>query len=273
MKANILIFGAGFIGKRLRQETGWDISRKKIISFNDAQSEIKKYRPKIIINCIGYTGEVNISGCENRVDKTLTANVFIPLVLAEAAIRNRIKLIHISTGCIYNFDYKKDKPIKEEKVPDFFDLCYSRSKIYSEMALGVLCNRYGVLIARIRVPLDDRPHPRNLLTKLIKYRRVIELSNSVTYIPDFIAALKHLIKKDARGIYNIVNRGGLRYSELMDTYKKYVPDFEYKKIKFKQLNQARTNLFLSTRKLENSGFKARNIREVLDLCVKNYLKY
>ncbi len=273
MKAKVLIFGAGFIGKRLQQELGCDISRKKIFTFNDAQSEIKKYRPKIIINCVGYTGKINIGGCENRIDKTLSANVFVPLILAEAAIRNKIKLVHISTGCIYNFDYKKDKPIKEERVPDFFDLYYSRSKIYSEMALGVLCDRYGVLIVRIRIPLDDQPHPRNILSKLIKYKKVIELPNSVTYIPDFIAALKHLIKKNARGIYNIVNKGGLRYSELMDTYKKYVPDFEYEKIKFKQLNQVRTNLFLSTRKLENSGFKVRNIGKVLDICVKNYLKY
>ncbi|MCX5704292.1 MAG: hypothetical protein NT066_07390, partial [Candidatus Omnitrophica bacterium] len=188
-------------------------------------------------------------------------------------LRNKIKFIHISSGCIYHYDYSKDKPIKEEKIPDFFDLYYSRTKIYTERALDTLSHRYGVLILRPRIPLDDRPHPRNILTKLINYKEVIDLPNSLTYIPDFIRALEHLIRVDARGIYNVVNKGALRYRELLDVYKEYVPDFKYKVIDFKKLNLVRTNLILSTGKLEKSGFKVKNIHEVLKECVENYLKY
>ncbi|MGE5196905.1 MAG: sugar nucleotide-binding protein, partial [Deltaproteobacteria bacterium] len=225
------------------------------------------------INCIGYTGK-NVDECELDKDKTLTANTFIPVILAESALRNKIKLVHISSGCIYRFDYSKDKPITEAKIPDFFDLFYSRSKIYTEMALEVLCNKFNILIARIRVPLDNRPHPKNILNKLIKYREsIIDLPNSITYIPDLLKALEHLIKIDARGIYNVVNKGGLRYPQLLDVYKKYVPGFEYKVTDLKKLNIVRTNLILSTSKLESSGFKMRNIKEVLEECVKNYLKY
>lgn len=252
---------------------GWDISDKKIYSFKDAEAEIKKYNPKIIINCIGHTGEKNIDGCEQDRDKTLYANTFIPPILAEVALRNSIRLIHISSGCIYHYDYSKDAPIAEEKTPDYFELFYSRTKIYSEQALAVLSKTYPLLIVRIRVPLDDRPHPRNLLTKLINYKKVIDIPNSITYIPDFIVALGHLIKINAKGIYNVVNSGGLRYPELMEIYKKYVPDFEYETIDFKKLNLTRTNLILSTKKLKESGFKIRDIKEVLEECVRNYLKY
>ena len=270
LRDKILILGKGFIGKRLQEEFRCNISNKKIYSFKDAEEEIKKYNPKILINCIGYTGERDVDNCELDKDKTLFSNTFIPIILADIAIREKIKLVHISSGCIYHFNYSKDEPIKEEKTPDYFDLFYSRTKIYAEKALEVLTGKQDILIARIRIPLDNRPHPKNLLTKLINYEKIVDIPNSVTYIPDFIEALKHLIEIDGRGIYNVVNKGDLRYPDLLDVYKKYVPDFEYKVIDYKELNLVRTNLILSIQKLEKTGFEMRNIKEVLEGCVKEY---
>jgi len=273
MKSRILILGKGFIGSRLQRGLKCNISNTRIYSFKDAQNVINKYHPKIIINCIGQTGRNNVDGCELDKDKTLFANTFIPILLAEVALRNKIKLMHISSGCIYKFDYAKDRPIEEKKLPDFFDLYYSRTKIYAERALEVLCSKYNILILRIRIPLDDKPHARNILTKLINYRRVINIPNSITYIPDFISALKHLINIDALGIYNVVNKGGLRYCELLEVYKKYVPDFSYEEMDHRKLGLVRTNLILSTQKLEKTGFIVREIKEILEECVKNYLRY
>ncbi len=273
MKNKILILGSGFIGKRLQEEFACDISSEKVYTLKKAQDIIIRYNPKIIINCIGSTGRRNVDDCELDKDKTLFANTFVPIILAEAALRNSIKLVHISSGCIYHFNYSKDKPIREDKVPDFFDLYYSRSKIYAERALEALSKRYNILMVRIRIPLDNRPHPRNILTKLIKYKKIIETPNSVTYLPDFLRALKHLISINARGIYNLVNKGGLRYPELLDEYKKRVSGFAYKKVKFNGLHLVRSNLIMSTMKLEKSGFKVRKIKEVFKECVENYLKY
>jgi len=272
MKDKILVLGKGYIGSRLHEELNCEISDRKIYSYKDIEAELKKFKPKTIINCIGNVGS-NVDECEKDLDKTLIANTFVPIILAEVALRNNIRLIHISTGCIYYYDYRKDKPIDEEKEPDFFELFYSRAKIYSEKALTALSKKYPVLIIRIRIPLDNRPHPRNLLTKLINYKKVIDIPNSVTYIPDFINVLKHLIKINAKGIYNVVNKGPLIYQELMEIYRKYVPDFKYETTDFKKLNQVRTNLILSTKKLENTGFKVRDIHEVLEECVQGYLKY
>lgn len=273
MNNKILVFGKGFIGKRVQEELDCAVSEKVIKSFDDAEEEIKQHKPSIIINCIGHTGARNVDDCELDKDKTLSANVFVPFLLAEAAIRNRVKLIHVGTGCIYHFDYSKGVAIDEETTPDFFDLFYSRTKIYTDMALKVLSDKFDILILRIRIPLDNRPNPRNLLTKLISYKKIIDIPNSVVYIPDFIQALKHLIKIEAKGIYNVVNKGALRYSELLDVYKKYVPDFEYEIVDYRNLKLTRTNLLLSTEKLEKSGFRIRDINEVLEECVQEYLKY
>ena len=272
MRKDILILGKGFIGERLQKELNCKIDGSMINCFSDAEKLVKKYNPEIIINCIGITGRRNVDDCELEKDATLLANSFVPVILAEACLRSNIKFVHISSGCIFNYNYKKNRPIKENSKDYFFELFYSRSKVYSEAALEVLSREYNILIARIRIPLLNAKHPKNVLDKLIKYKKVIDIPNSVTYIPDFIRAVKHLIKIDARGIYNVVNKGGLRYPELMRVYQQYVPEFKFEVIDLRKLGLSRTNLLLSTSKLEQSGFKVRNINSILEECVKEYLK-
>jgi len=273
MNSDILVFGKGFIGEKLQRAFDCNVSEAIINDFNDANKEVDKYNPKIIINCIGNTGGSNVDGCEADKQQTLLANTFIPIILGDIAFRKNIKLVHISSGCIYHYDYGKQKPISEENEPDFFDLFYSRSKIYAERALVSLLAKTNILIVRIRIPLDDKPHPKNILDKLLKFKRVIDIPNSITYIPDFIEMLKHLINIDARGIYNTVNKNALRYPEFLEVYKQHVPGYEYEVMDYKDLNLVRTNLIMSVEKLESSGFKVRDIHEVLEECVKSYLSY
>ncbi|MFH0918064.1 MAG: sugar nucleotide-binding protein [Candidatus Omnitrophota bacterium] len=268
----ILILGKGFIGERLQKALSCRITDAFIKSYQDAERIVKQYKPKVIINCIGITGKSNVDDCELDIDGVLLGNSFIPVILAEVALRNQIKLVHISSGCIFNYDYKKNKLIQEDSQDYFFKLFYSRSKIYAEKAIQVLARDYNILITRIRIPLLNAQHPKNVLDKLIKYKKVIDIPNSITYIPDFIRAIKYLIKIDARGVYNVVNKGGLRYPALMKVYQKYVPEFKFKVIVLKKLGLVRTNLLLSTSKLEKTGFKIRNINSVLEECVKEYLK-
>ena len=272
MDKRILILGKGFIGQRLQKGLNCPLSGKKIVCLKDVYTVIDRYKPKVLINCIGFTGEKNVDGCELDPYKALFSNSYVPMLLAEGILRRNIKLVHISTGCIYHYDYSKSSAITEEKIPDYFALFYSRTKIYSEGVLENLSRRYNMLILRIRLPLDDYPHPKNILSKLIRYKTINNTPNSLTYIPDFIEALKHLIKIDARGLFNVVNKGALRYPDILEIYKKYVPDFEFEIIDYNKLRIKRTNLILSCRKLEKTGFKMHHIKEILEDCVKNYVK-
>ncbi len=272
MREKILVVGKGFLGERLGEAFRAPISERRIMKFADIESEIMALRPKVILNCIGHTGGRNVDGCENDRDESLLANAYVPLILAEACLRHGIKLVHLGSGCIYRYDYKKSRPITETRAPDFFDLYYSRTKIYADQALEILSRRFNILIARIRIPLDDRCHPGNILTKLLGFSKVVDIPNSVTYIPDLIRALKHLLKTDARGIYNIVNDGSLRYPHLLDIYRKYDPDFKYRVVPYEKLKLVRTNLLLSTDKLKKTGFKVRDINQVLEECVRNYVR-
>jgi 3,5-epimerase/4-reductase len=267
-----LIFGKGYVGTRLQEFLNCPIAEDRIRNFGDVQAAIDKYRPKVIINCIGFTGATNVDDCEKDIDRTLQANTFVPLLLAEAAFRNQLKFVHISSGCIYHYDYKKQKPISESLPADFHDLFYSRSKIYVENALQSLVKKGDVLILRIRVPLDNRKHPRNLLDKLVRYARVIDVPNSVTYIPDFLKAFKHLIRINAKGIYNVVSKTPLSYPDLLKAYQKCVANYHYEVIKLKDLKLTRTNVVLSTKKLEASGVKVRTAKEIVEECVRVWIK-
>ena len=256
----------------LQEVWGCALSDRRISSYQDMADEVKKHKARIVINCIGHVGGRNVDGCEDDIDKTLMANTVVPVWLGELAFRESVKVVHISSGCIYNYDYASQPPIEETLTPDYYTLFYSRTKIYAEAVLEPLSRRSNILIARIRVPLDDRPNPRNLLDKLIRYKKVIDVPNSVTYLPDFFKALEHLIDIDARGIYNIAAKGPLVYPRMMDLYKKYCPSFQYEVLPLKDLGLNRTNLVLSVNKLEKTGFKVRTIEEILDVCVKNYTR-
>ncbi len=266
-----LIIGQGIIGRRLQEAWGCAATDKKIFSFKDAEDIIDEFNPSVVINCVGYNGVRNVDDCDKEPDKTFLTNTFIPVMLADLSIRRKFKLVQFSSGCIYHYNPKSDAPRTEEDLPDYFDLAYSRSKIACERALLSLTPRLNALIVRVRIPLDDRPHPRNILDRLVQFKKVINVPNSVTYIPDLIRALDHLIMQDARGLFNVVNKGILLYPELLDVYKKAVPDFNYEVIDFEKLAIKRTNVVLSTAKLEKTGFKLRTIKEVFDECVQNHL--
>lgn len=272
MKHNILVIGNGYIATHIKKHFSCHLSKQRISTYKDIEKLIKRYKPNLIINCIGHTGKHNVDDCEKVIDKTLLANSFVPILLLEACLRHNIKLVHISSGCIFHYKYGKQRPIEESRIPDYYDLFYSRTKIYFENILAKLKKPFNVLNIRIRIPLNTEPHSKNLLTKLIKYKKIIDAPNSVTYIPDFIKALKHLIHINAHGTYNIVLKGGVDYPKLMKAYQELVPAFQYDVIDLKDLNLKRTNLVLSTRKLEKTGFKVRTLDEVIKECLDEYVK-
>lgn len=271
-RSEILILGNGYIAQRIQKEWGCRIYDKKILCYQDLVDVMKTHKPHILINCVGYVGENNVDDCEKDIEKCLQANTFLPIWLGEIAFRNPVKVVHISSGCMFHYDYERQHPITEELPPDYYKLFYSRTKIYSESVLNPLSLRCNILIVRIRIPLDIYPHPRNILTKLIKYQKVIDIPNSITYIPDFIKALKHLLEIDARGVFNAVSKGGLRYPKLLDIYCKHVPDFKYAVMPLTDLKLDRTNLLLSVRKLEKTAFKVRKIDQILEECVGKYTR-
>lgn len=261
----IVIFGGnGFIGHELKSlfpdalTPNVDIADP--IGVRKALDELK---PDTVINAAGKTGKPNVDWCEDHKMETLRSNVTGPLVLLEECISRGIYLVHIGSGCIYAGD-GGGEGFTEDDAPNFTGSFYSLTKAVSDQLL----KPFPVLQLRLRMPFDSKPSPRNLLTKLIKYKKVLDAPNSITYMPDFYKALKILVEKRATGIYNMVNPGVISPYRIMQMYKKTVdPSHEFERLTVEDLGDVvkagRSNCILSTKRLEKAGITLRQVDEAV----------
>ena len=227
-------------------------------------SALDENNPDVVINTAGKTGRPNIDWCEDHKLETLHANVMGPLVLAQECLKRDIYLVHLSSGCIYEGD-NGGRGFSEEDAPNFFGSFYSKTKAWSEQML----KEFPVLILRLRMPFEGSTAERNLIIKLTKYPRVLDVQNSLTYLPDFLDVSKKLIEQRKTGIYNVVNPGLTSPFEIMQKYKEMVkPDHEFEKLTLEDLpnvtKAGRSNCVLSTDKLQEEGITLRPITEALE---------
>ncbi len=260
----ILIFGGrGYLGGKLKEIfPDATVPKVDIADPVAVRHILDEAKPDIVINAAGKTGKPNVDWCEDHKEETIRSNVTGPLVLLDECMQRKIYLVHIGSGCIYSGS--KPGGYTEEDEPNFTGSFYSLTKALSDRLL----KPFPVLQLRIRMPFDGTSSPRNLLTKLIGYKRVLDVKNSITYMPDFYAALRQLVAKRATGIYNVVNPGPVSPYQIMVRYKKEVdPSHEFERLTVDNLpdvvRAARSNCILSGKKLEQAGISMRPSAEAI----------
>jgi 3,5-epimerase/4-reductase len=270
----IVVFGSrGFMGTLFLQAFPGSVGLIEDIADQAAvRAALEREKPDVVINAAGKTGKPNVDWCEDHKLETLRANVTGPLILLEECERIGARLVHMSSGCIYEGD-NGGKGFTEEDAPNFFGSFYARTKAWSDTALrefpaGGPEQSRGVLILRIRMPFDGSLHPRTLIGKIAKYGRVLDEPNSITYVPDFIETAKTLIERGRTGIYHITNPGGVSPYEIMTAYKEVVdPSHSFERLTLEHLGDVvkagRSNCLLSTAKLEREGIRLRPVQEVV----------
>jgi dTDP-4-dehydrorhamnose reductase len=269
-----LIFGAGWIGHKFVDYLGEEavLSNQRIESLVDAETEILKYNPEWIINCAGKTGKPNVDWCETHKDETLFGNVIVPLILLKACRKTNKKLLHIGTGCVYNGD-KDGTGFTEEDEPNFIGSYYANTKQFAESLLS----EFNVLQLRIRMPIAEDTSDRNLITKLLKYDKIIDVPNSITYLGDLLRVAKVMMEDDMRGIFNVVNPEPELHSQILDYYNSVSPiKKQYNKISLEELDKLivakRSNCVLSVKKLESFGIEMTPTKDVIKKCIDEYVK-
>jgi 3,5-epimerase/4-reductase len=179
-----LIYGAkGYLGQQfLNLLPNAVASEVDIADTTAVAAELDRVRPDIALNCAGKTGRPNVDWCEDHKAETLAANVTGPLVLLKELAARNVYWVHLGSGCIYQGD-NNGKGYSETDPANYFGSFYSRTKAWSDAIL----QDFPVLNLRLRMPFDGSDNPRNLLTKIAKYSRVLDTENSLTYLPDFFA--------------------------------------------------------------------------------------
>jgi len=273
METKYLIFGNGYIGNRFNNFLEDSIvSDARITNVSVAIEEINKYNSEIIINCIGRTGNPNIDWCEEHKMETTESNVLVPGYILQACQILNKRMVHIGSGDLYEGD-KDGKGFSEDDEPTFQDNHYSKTKYSAEKIL----KEFPVLQVRMRLPVDSIAHNKNLLTRLLTYNKIINAPNSVTVVSDLLRITKELIDKNKTGVFNVVNKGTITNSEILEMYKtisgKEVPYEIITEQDLKTITKTkRTNCSLSTKKLEDLSIRVPDVKEAVRECLTEYHK-
>lgn len=256
-----LIFGGrGWIGQQLvtvLQEGGHTVhcANARLENREAIEHEIQEFKPDFIINAAGVTGRPNIDWCESHKRETLRANVLGTLNLIDIAYLHNIHITNLASGCIYNYDHEHQlgsgEAFTEEEKPNFTGSFYSYTKATVEEFIAQYPN---VLTLRLRMPISADLHPRSLVTKLVHYKKLVNIPNSMSVLEDLLPLIPLMIEKKLTGIYNLVNPGTLSHNQIMNLYKQYIdPTHQYENFTLEEqskiLAAPRSNCEISADKL------------------------
>lgn len=278
MSQKILIFGArGWLANKLAGSLpGATLTAVNIADPSQVDSILGMVRPDIIINAAGKTGKPNIDWCEDHKAETYYSNVTGPIVLAEACSKRRIYMVHLSSGCIFDGESPHPGGWTETDVPGPVSY-YGETKVLGEFRL--LDSPGNILIPRLRLPIYKEPGNRNLITKLVNYKKVIDVLNSVTVVDDLLSATAQLIGYRYTGIFNVVNPVPVRHRDILEWYCELVdPAHSYEMITIEQMYKqglakaGRSNCVLNTDKLARAGILLTDAPEAIRNCLREYAK-
>ena len=268
---------------------------------------LRQRKPAFLINAAGFTGKPNVDACEVARGETLRGNVLLPLTIAHACETTGTPWAHVSSGCIYNgakvfrkggwrvetdlagaeFQELRRHPeniagFDEEDTPNFTfgrPPCsfYSGSKAMAEEALAGVG---GCYVWRLRMPFDERDNPRNYLTKLQRYPKLYESTNSISHRGDFVRAGLELWERRAPfGVYNMTNPGHVTTSEVVRMIRRIMGiEREFKffsddgEFYGSGVQAMRSNCILETGKLLGTGVRMRPVADALIDSLKHWQK-
>lgn len=180
-------------------------------------------------------------------------------MVAQVCAWKNMKLLYCGTGCIYEYDAAHPiggEGFREMDAPNFDFSWYSKTKQVTESILSLHPN---VLTLRFRMPLTDEiggeeAHPRNFISKIVSYARVVDVKNSMSSLPHLLPLAVRMMEQGITGVVNFTNPGTISHHEILALYKEYIdPSFEWKGMTLEEqaalLKAGRSNCALNVDKL------------------------
>ena len=234
-KPVFLVYGrTGWIGGKLgklltEQGHTWMYGRARLEDRQAVIDDIKRSKCTHVLNAAGVTGRPNVDWCEDHKTETIRANVIGVLNLCDVALENDVHVTNFATGCIYKYDAAHTiggVPFTENDDPNFGGSFYSETKSYMEMMLRHYPN---VMQCRVRMPIDgDLQNPRNFITKIANYAKVVNIPNSMTVLEEFVPMAIDGALRGLTGAFNWTNPGAISHNEVLELYRDYLhPEFTW----------------------------------------------
>jgi 3,5-epimerase/4-reductase len=132
-----------------------------------------------------------------------------------------------------------------------------------------------VLNLRIRMPIVGYDHPRNFITKIASYARVVDIPNSMTVLPELLPLAVDMATRKLTGTVNLTNPGAISHNEILTLYRKHVdPSFEWTNFTEQEqdeiLMSKRSNNLLDTSRLQTEYPSVSNIHESVATLFANW---
>jgi dTDP-4-dehydrorhamnose reductase len=258
---------------------------------------LRETRPEFVLNVAGYTGKPNVDACETDKANCVAGNVVLPGVVRAACAGVGIPWGHVSSGCIFSLTRPDGKGFRETDAPNFSfrqNHCsfYSGTKALGEEILG-----YGEAppvagvpqwtfkdgspegyIWRLRIPFDNRDNPRNYLTKLLRYDSLLDATNSLSQLHEFVRATYECWEKRIPfGIYNVTNPGHVTTREVVaallkigvstKTFRFFKDESEFMRLAAKT---PRSNCVLDTDKLHATGIQLTEVHDAIEQALRTW---
>ena len=241
---------------------------------------LREARPEFLINCAGYTGKPNVDVCELHKADCLFGNAVLPGFIGEACAAAGVPWGHISSGCIYTGARADGGGFTEEDAPNF-DFRHNNCSFYSgTKALGeeVLRDAPQCYRWRARIPFNHEDNPRNYLTKLMRYDRLLDARNSLSQLDEFVRATWECWQRRLPfGIYNVTNPGSVTTREVVDLIRASgvaKKEFQFFASEEEFLRQAaktpRSNCVLDSGKLLRHGVALTEIHEAIAQALRQW---
>jgi 3,5-epimerase/4-reductase len=261
----VLVFGArGWIGQQFINNTTHQIieATTRPENYQEAFDEIQQVNPDCVISFLGRTYGKDASGTlipsidylelPGKLYENMRDNFYAPFNLASICEKQSIHFIYLGTGCIYT--YTNDKKIfTEEDKPNFFGSGYSTVKGYTDQILRHFNN---TLQLRIRMPVSKLESGRNLIDKLVAYKNICSIPNSMTVLDDMWPIINKMIEVKETGVYNLTNPGTAEHNWILEQYRHFFDNnhswnlISYEE-QMKYIKSERSNNEMDTSKLEH----------------------
>ena len=283
-----LLGGSGYVGQAyqaLLQRKGLPFRnvRRAELDYTNPQTleaALRKDRPEFLINAAGYTGKPNVDACELHKHECLFGNAVLPGRIADACAAAGVPWGHVSSGCIYTGARSDGTGFTEEDAPNFSFRTNNCSFYSGSKALGeeVLAGRPNLFVWRLRIPFNHVDGPRNYLSKLMRYSRLLEATNSISQLDEFVAATFACWEQRVPfGTYNVTNPGQVTTHEVVahlqssgvgrKTYEFFRDEDEFMHVAAKT---PRSNCVLDSGKLARAGITLTPVHEAIERALKNW---
>lgn len=198
---DILITGSkGQLGKELQKHLYnhtlilTEIESLNICSIDQTLELVKSIKPKVIINCAGFT---SVEQCETNPEIAYLSNAIGPRNLAIAANEINCEMIHISTDYVFDGKGIKDKegiirPYNEFDRTNPLSI-YGQSKLAGENFVKELTNKYYII--RTAWLYGDGNNFVNTIIRLSNRLDIVKVVNDQFGSPTSTKELANMIEK------------------------------------------------------------------------------